>query len=320
MSGRKLTTKEVVERLNKVHDGQVRLDESTYVNTGIPCRFIDIVHGEFFNRPFLVFGGSGHKARSKDKRKETCRKKYGVDHVLRVDEFKKKNKQTCLKVYGTEYSSSSKIVRDKVTATFLKNYGVTSACKNPIIQAKVAATNLKRYGVRVPSQNEEIRTKMHITSTERYGTPSPLGSSIVRAKFDVPAIVKKRNQTMVENDSYNKSKPEDVLFMILCHRFGLKNVERQKLTNSWPIDFYIKNIDTYVQLDGEYWHGLDRSIEEIAEHKTLKDVAIHKKFFRDIEQNSWFKAQKMKLVRVTDKELVDWLKTSSNGKIEVIYG
>jgi hypothetical protein len=61
-----------------------------------------------------------------------------------------------------------------------------------------------------------------------------------------------------------------------------------------------RSIDTYVQLDGVYWHGLDRPIELIAEHRTKRDVQIHKKWATDREQDAWFAERGMKLVRITD--------------------
>lgn len=64
--------------------------------------------------------------------------------------------------------------------------------------------------------------------------------------------------------------------------------------------FYIPEIDTYVQFDGVYWHGLDRPLEEIAKYKTKRDVQIYKKWLSDREQDRWFKEQGMKLVRITD--------------------
>jgi hypothetical protein len=50
-------------------------------------------------------------------------------------------------------------------------------------------------------------------------------------------------------------------------------------TKKWNVDFYIPSIDTYVQLDGVYWHGLDRPVEvikESKESKSVRDQAIYK--------------------------------------------
>lgn len=113
----------------------------------------------------------------------------------------------------------------------------------------------------------------------------------------------KRHQTMKRNGTYQKSLPEDALYVYLCEKHGYQNVERNAWVNDrWPIDFYIKDIDTYVQLDGVYWHGLNRPIEIIAAYKNKRDIVIHRKWMTDREQDRWFVEQGMKLVRLTDLE------------------
>lgn len=120
---------------------------------------------------------------------------------------------------------------------------------------------------------------------------------------NTPEACVKRHKTMKKNNSYRKSSPEDRMFEYLIEKFGEYDVTRNELVNSkWPIDFYIKSIDLYVQLDGVYWHGLDRPIDVIAEHKSKRDVQIHKKWKIDREQEQWFEKNKLKLMRITDVE------------------
>jgi hypothetical protein len=47
-------------------------------------------------------------------------------------------------------------------------------------------------------------------------------------------------------------------------------------TQDWPVDFYVKSINTYIQYDSEYWHGLDRSIDVMMAsqiHVTKESIA-----------------------------------------------
>lgn len=106
--------------------------------------------------------------------------------------------------------------------------------------------------------------------------------------------------------SYGKSKIEDAYYVKLCETYGIDNVERQVTPEGthWPIDFYIKSIDAWIQFDGVYWHGLDRHIELIAEHRSKRDVVIHRKWLTDREQDEWFKKCGLKLIRVTDRQFL----------------
>lgn len=97
------------------------------------------------------------------------------------------------------------------------------------------------------------------------------------------------------------SKAEARFGDLLRERFG--EIKHQKWVNGWPIDFYIPSIDTYVQFDGVYWHGLDRPIELIRASKLVRDQAIVKKWETDRKQDEWFATQRLRLVRITDMDL-----------------
>jgi very-short-patch-repair endonuclease len=101
------------------------------------------------------------------------------------------------------------------------------------------------------------------------------------------------------------SKPEDDCHTLLVEIFGSENIERQAPVYKWPIDFYVSSIDTYIQLDGVYWHGLDRPIEKIAESDTHNDKAICKKWLTDREQERYFSEHGMKLIRITDLDIIN---------------
>ena len=73
--------------------------------------------------------------------------------------------------------------------------------------------------------------------------------------------------------------------------------------HKWPIDFYIKTKDLYIQVDGKYWHGLDQDIKKIQESRTPHDKKRFKQFMIDREQEKWFKENKMTLIRISDTEL-----------------
>lgn len=80
---------------------------------------------------------------------------------------------------------------------------------------------------------------------------------------------------------------------------GVKNTVK---VNGWYIDLYVEEIDTYVQADGVFWHGLDRSLDEIRKLKYEVDHDILKNYARDREADKWFSENGRKLVRVTDIE------------------
>ncbi len=118
---------------------------------------------------------------------------------------------------------------------------------------------------------------------------------------------------MKRNKTYGKSKVEDFTYNLLTEIFNEKEVERQHTINGWAIDFYIKCMKIYLQVDGIYWHGLDRSLDEIERSSNYRDSYILATRLKDENQNRWFVEQKLNLVRITDKQI----KNFKNAKLEL---
>ncbi len=64
-----------------------------------------------------------------NKKKETCLKKYGVDHQSKTKEFKEKRIQTNLRKFGVSYPAQSQEVKDKTKRLFIEKYGVDNPMK-----------------------------------------------------------------------------------------------------------------------------------------------------------------------------------------------
>jgi len=218
-----------------------------------------------------------------EKKQGTCIAKFGVSNTFQSEEKKKKMKDTSLQRFGVEHHLKSEEQKEKLRDTIRKKYGTDNVFQSDIIKDRMRNTWLKKYGVLNPMQNEEIKSK-----------------------FNHEEIQKKGHATKKKNKSYGKSKVEDAFFSYLCERFEC--VERQVQIKDWCIDFKVN--DFYVQLDGVYWHGLDRDVETISKLKNSHDSMILKTKIRDEAQNQWFSSQNLKLIRVTDVDFI-------NGKIDL---
>jgi len=261
----------------------------------------------------------------KAKAVETYMKNYGVSSPNKVESIKEKAKisrtKTNLERYGCEYAIGSTIVREHIKETNIERYGVENVYASPIIQEKIRQTNLVRhgyehnwagdrkdcvnswiekFGVDNLSKLPEVRAKI----SEALNRPET--KAILSAKLSEilsrPEVRAKRHKTMKQNGTYGKSKAEDRFYEFLITLFNINDIIRQITINGWSIDFYIISIDTYVQFDGTYWHGLNRSIEEIKEFKHPRDKDIFDTMQRDVLQNEWFKTHNLNLVRVIDNK------------------
>ena len=118
----------------------------------------------------------------KDKKKTTCFKNHGVEYALQSKVIQEKKTQTCLKNHGVEYPMQSKIIQEKKTQTCLKNHGVEHALQSKVIQEKYKETNMKKLGVENPMQSKVIQEKYKETNMEKLGVDNPFKSGTIKEK------------------------------------------------------------------------------------------------------------------------------------------
>lgn len=211
---------------------------------------------------------------------ETMRRKMGDDWAKKISQ----------KAQAASTPEQKKERAQKAKRTVIERYGANSAVQIPHVRAAADAVR----------GSPESVAKRKATTRVRFGVESVLSLPEVHALANTPEKCRQRHETMKRNGSYFNSKSEHAFYDWLVERFG--DVERQVVVNKWPIDFHVKSTDTYVQFDGAYWHGLDRSLDEIARFKTPRDRTILRKFQIDREQDAWFAENSMRLVRVIDKQ------------------
>lgn len=200
----------------------------------------------------------------------------------------------CSNACKFEAHRAGKILRVVSERTSLERYSSTTPMSSPIVIAKWLGTFKERYGedVTSPLQVPGAKERRARTHLERYG---------VEHTFQVEAFKQKRNVTWQRNMPQNFISKSELKFKIaLEERFGKDDIIHQRWVNGHPIDFYVKSIDTYVQFDGVYWHGLNRPIDVIQTSTSVRDKTIFKHWLNDREQDTWFAEKGLRLVRITD--------------------
>ena len=126
----------------------------------------------------------------KNKRKQTCLEKHGVDSIFKTEKSKenikkfyqdnekvkqrsKQIKQTCLEKYGVDNVSKAEEVKEKIKRKFIEKYGVENPYQLDNIKEKIKQTCLEKYGNEYPCKIEFFKNKALQTnkqqSLERYG-------------------------------------------------------------------------------------------------------------------------------------------------------
>lgn len=236
---------------------------------------------------------NSQKKISKDvqtKVRKTCLARYGVEHVWSDDRIRNKCKKTMIKKYGSASPLGSKSLREKFESTMLSTYGVEHPMQSQDILEERERRCVCAYGVTHPSKLDSTKKKMKSTWLKTLGVDNPMKSDVVKAKFDFSKSYRKRIETLKKRGQLWTSKPERELYDFLCEIF--KCVDSQVWYSGYSIDLYVNEIETYVQLDGVYWHGLmgDEHINE----------QIKKTVTRDAYLNKLVELDDIKLYRITD--------------------
>ena len=167
----------------------------------------------------------------KEKSKQTCLEKYGVDNYSKTNEFNDKVKNTCLLKYNRNYCLNI----DKYKQTCLEKYGVSSWFKTD------------DFKTIIKEKQKEIKIKYKQTCLEKYGVEYASQSQEIKEKI----IESKRR-----NHTFNTSKPEEELYLYIKEKFPLvKRQYKDKIRYPYNCDFYIPELDYFIELQGYYTHN-----------------------------------------------------------------
>jgi len=232
--------------------------------------------------------------------RQTLFDNYGVTSTFDIPGVREKAANSCIEKFGFPCSMSDPEVRSKKERTFIEKYGVhapVALCSTVV--SRSIETQIQKYGS-LYSGTPMYKEQFKRTSLERYGVEHPMHSDEIKSKIDFKGNWIKQHQTKKDNGTYAASTVEKEFGDFLREIFGQENVQHQILTNNWAIDFYIQTYDTFIQFDGVYWHGLDRSVDVISKSDHLRDKRILETLHQDEMQNEWFKSQNLALIRITD--------------------
>lgn len=277
----------------------------------------------------------------REKVKRTTLERFGVECSWQNEEVKKKIKATMLERFGVESPWHSLEIRARMAANNAEKFGGEHPWASPAVREKAKQTMIERYSVDNPQKSPEIKERTKITCLERYGAENPWLSTAVREttvrrhlqKYGVPnpsqrdEVKQKKIQTSLRNwgTEFPLQAPEVqqrfVKSFLMKGKGFVSKVELRCLAslrdlyeevvhqvpiNGWLIDFYVPKINTYVQFDGVYWHGVHMTEEQVDAAITKRERDVARKWHRDREQVVWFRSSGLRLVRITDEQFKSW--------------
>ena len=186
----------------------------------------------------------------KNKIKTTMLNKYGSDNIRKTQYYIEHAYKTNIERYGCYNPFGNKDVQNKIYKTNIERYGDKCAFKNFLVQEKYRLNSLIKYDTLWPSQCEFIKDKIKKTNLERYGVISPLQLPHVRnARLLVPPSGHN------SSNAFSHSQQEKTIFNMLISVFPNTLIQYKSKLYPWWCDFYIPEIDTYIEYQGYWTHS-----------------------------------------------------------------
>ena len=244
-----------------------------------------------------------------DRRKQTCLKKYGVEHPSQLDFYKKKAEKTKEQRYGDPYYHNIELMKE----TQLKRYGKIGYNNRP----KALKTIQERYGVDNYAQSiqfqesqPEIQEKIKKTCLKKFGVDS---------FSKTEEYVEKEYKSKKTNNTFNSSSIEKELKQWLNKNNISYKYQYKSKEYPFVCDFYFPDKDLYLEIPGMWVHGdhpfdpknpIDLDILNKWKSKNTRfyNAAIETWTKRDVEKREWAKNHQLNWKEVFSYKLEDIIK------------
>ncbi len=161
-----------------------------------------------------------------------------------------------LEFKGTSYKLFTDFCDFRCQMKYLNQFGKLNN-KDSITKSKSnrEKTLLNRYGVSNPYKIPEVRQKIKDTFVHKYGVDNPWKAKEIKDKLDYKLQSVHASQTKKKNNTYNTSKPEEELYLYIKEKFPLVERQYRDERYPWNCDFYIPELDLFLELQGTWTHG-----------------------------------------------------------------
>lgn len=193
--------------------------------------------------------------------KQTMLDRYGVENCTQCPEILKRRTQTNIERYGGPSPACRQDVKQKIFETNIERYGHRCTLGSIAIKKKVRETNIERYGTENVFASDAIKERIRKTNHERYGVDnwkqSEEGRKHAKEMFKDGTVKAKEHATKKKNGTLNSSKQEKELHAMLKKLYPEYTILREYKEDRYPFycDFWIKELDVFIELNLHYTHG-----------------------------------------------------------------
>ena len=190
-----------------------------------------------------------------DKIKNTSRKRYGVDHYSKTEEFTNRVTDTNNITFGAAYPTQSSLGKARMRQAFVDKYGVDNPAKVKTIRTKQAETWIKNHyspeALLFMTDDEIFKTEIMTAPVSelasRYGISRyPIYSKVNELGLVLPTFKTNYFEQSVVDYIKSTYSSEDII-----------QSDWSVLTNR-QLDIYLPKLNLAIECNGTYWHSESR--------------------------------------------------------------
>lgn len=196
----------------------------------------------------------------KDKIKENCIKKYGVDNPAKSKEVQEKMQNTCLDKYGVKNVYQSQNIKKKIKDTFKKHFGdVNSIYAIPELKEKAWKTKKNNtYNRIIEKYKGKIEPLFSVNQYQGVGKIYKWKclqcGNIFEAKYDDGYIKSRCFKCYPRLNSFVSSYEKEIAEYIKSLGFIVDTTNRQ-IIKPYQLDIVIPEKKLAIEFNGIYWHS-----------------------------------------------------------------
>ena len=209
---------------------------------------------KWLNNHYQKFCGRKCAARSNDTRekcKDTCNDKYGVDNPSKNYNVKMKIQETTLKRYGFRYPFQDIEFINESKKSLNEKYGVDSFSKTHEFRKNFSKNNPKRK--RFSKQTLDI-----IDCKEKFNNLATNKTlHYVKYHLENYDLSTLRNYAKIYNTHYDKSHSNlEIEMMTFLNQLNMNYVQNDRsVIGPKELDFYLPDYNIAIEMNGIYWHS-----------------------------------------------------------------
>lgn len=259
-------------------------------------------------------------------------KQTGIKSSLCLDSVKQKTKETLIKKYGVDNISKNEQIKEKKKQTFINRFGYENNFCNKTILKKAVDNSIKSIDKRIKTCLKKYGVKHYGNTLKGKHIPEEIKQKISKTLSSKEFQLRRYN-IMKQNNSFITSKLEENVYKELLSNFDKIDIIRQykSIDYPWRCDFYVKSLNTYIEVQGSQFHHFhpfnENNQEDIKELNRLKSLANNNQYdsiiftwtIGDVNKRNTAKNNNLKYVEIFPsdnyKEIIQNLiinKTSGN--------